>query len=189
MNLTDEDILDAMRQIPGYLDISTADFRDIYRLASRHAVARLFAGINAASLMRSGIGSLDPDMSLARAAQVIADSGYKGLPVVDAGGLVIGMLTETDFLRRLEAKTFLGLLSRMLEDEFTLAHGYHETPVSAAMTTPAVTIVGEAGVPEIIRAFERHSGRRMPVVGGDGRLLGMLFKKDFIAAYSLAGSQ
>lgn len=39
--LTDEDILDAMRHVPGYLDISTEDFRTIYHLAWRHAVARL----------------------------------------------------------------------------------------------------------------------------------------------------
>lgn len=39
--LTDEDILDAMQHIPGYLDISTEDFRVIYHLAWRHAVARM----------------------------------------------------------------------------------------------------------------------------------------------------
>lgn len=41
--LTDEDIIDAMQHIPGYLDISTEDFRTIYHLAWRHAVARLRA--------------------------------------------------------------------------------------------------------------------------------------------------
>lgn len=39
--LSDEDILEAMRQIPGYLDISPEDFRLIYHLAFRHALARL----------------------------------------------------------------------------------------------------------------------------------------------------
>lgn len=39
--LTDEDILDAMEHIPGYLDISTEDFRIIYHLAWKHAVAHL----------------------------------------------------------------------------------------------------------------------------------------------------
>jgi CBS-domain-containing membrane protein len=39
--LTDEDILDAMQHIPGYIDISTEDFRIIYHLAWRHAVARM----------------------------------------------------------------------------------------------------------------------------------------------------
>ena len=41
--LSDEDFLDAMDHIPGYLDISTEDFRVIYHLAWRHAVARLKA--------------------------------------------------------------------------------------------------------------------------------------------------
>jgi hypothetical protein len=41
--LTDDDILDAMQHVPGYLDISTEDFRVIYHLAWRHAVARLRA--------------------------------------------------------------------------------------------------------------------------------------------------
>lgn len=43
LELTDEDILDAMQHVPGYLDISTEDFRVIYHLAWRHAVARLRA--------------------------------------------------------------------------------------------------------------------------------------------------
>jgi len=42
--LSDEDILDAMQHVPGYLDISTEDFRLIYHLAWRHAIARLRAG-------------------------------------------------------------------------------------------------------------------------------------------------
>jgi len=39
--LTDEDILDAMQHVPGYLDISTEDFRVIYHLAWHHAIERL----------------------------------------------------------------------------------------------------------------------------------------------------
>jgi hypothetical protein len=42
--LSDEDILDAMQHIPGYLDISTEDFRIIYHLAWQHAMERLQAG-------------------------------------------------------------------------------------------------------------------------------------------------
>ena len=41
--LSDAHILDAMQHVPGYLDISTEDFRIIYHLAWRHAVARLRA--------------------------------------------------------------------------------------------------------------------------------------------------
>jgi CBS-domain-containing membrane protein len=43
LELSDEDILDAMQHIPGYLDISTEDFRIIYHLALQHALERLQA--------------------------------------------------------------------------------------------------------------------------------------------------
>lgn len=43
LELSDDDILDALNQISGYIDISTEDFRAIYHLAWRHALARLKA--------------------------------------------------------------------------------------------------------------------------------------------------
>ncbi|BCB25970.1 hypothetical protein SKTS_08560 [Sulfurimicrobium lacus] len=185
LELTDADILDAMQHIPGYLDITTEDFRAIYHLAHHHAAGRLFGKIRAANLMRTGIEPLLPDMPLDQAARALVKSGYKALPVVDTTGRVTGMLTETDFLRRLKVDTFLELLLSMLDDTFELKHRCHETPVSEAMTAPAVTVAGDAGFSEIIRAFRQHDGRGIPVVDGDGRLLGMLLRKDFITAYHL----
>ena len=43
LELSDEDILDALAQVPGYIDISTEDFRVVYHLAWQHALARLTA--------------------------------------------------------------------------------------------------------------------------------------------------
>lgn len=107
LDLSDEDILDAMRHIPGYLDISTQDFRAIYHLAHAHAQERLFRQVRAGSLMRREIEPLRPNTPLDEAARILVEQKRKSLPVVDTDGYVIGMLTETDFLRRLEADTFL----------------------------------------------------------------------------------
>lgn len=41
LELSDADILDALAHVPGYIDISTEDFRIVYHLAWRHAVERL----------------------------------------------------------------------------------------------------------------------------------------------------
>ncbi len=41
LELSDEDILDALAHVPGYIDISTEDFRTVYHLAWRHALQRL----------------------------------------------------------------------------------------------------------------------------------------------------
>jgi CBS-domain-containing membrane protein len=188
LELSDEDILDAMKHIPGYLDISTEDFRAVYHLAHHHAVERLFGRIRARHLMRAGIPSLPPEMMLDEAARTLVRSGCKSLPVVDGHGEVIGMLTETDFLRRLQADSFLELFLRLIEDSCEITHRCHETPVSAAMTAPAVTVVADAGFREIMAAFRRHPGRSVPVLDEQGRLCGLLLRKDFLAAFSLAES-
>jgi CBS domain-containing membrane protein len=185
VELSDEDILDAMRHIPGYLDISTADFRAIYHLAHRHSLDRLFRHVRASRLMRTGIAPLHPDTRLDEAARSLAEQRRKSLPVVDADGRVIGMLTETDFLRRLKAETLLELLLRLVADQGTFTHRCHETPVSEAMTAPAVTVGEGAGFREIVGAFHTHEGRSMPVVDGQGRLRGLLLRKDFVKAYHL----
>ncbi len=182
VELSDEDILDAMRHIPGYLDISTGDFREIYHLAHRHATERLLSGLRADSLMRPVPAPLAPGMMLGEAARALVASGFKALPVVDAGGRVVGMLTETDFLRRMQAGTFLELLLRMIDDSCEVSHRCHETPVHEAMTAPAITVRPEAGFREMMEAFRGHAGRSMPVADADGRLRGLLFRKDFLEA-------
>lgn len=183
MELVDEDILDAMKHIPGYLDISTEDFRIIYHLAHRHAVERLFDNFRAGNLMRSGIEPLRPDMYLDEAALAIVRSGLKSLPVVDGSGRVIGMLTETDFLRRLKVDTFLELLLAMLEESFKFQHRCHETQVREAMTAHAITVTPDSGFGEVASAFHQHAGRSTPIVDSEGRLLGVLLRKDFVAAF------
>lgn len=189
IDLNDEDIIDAMRHISGYLDISTEDFRDIYHLAHRHALERIFASFKARALIRNGIEPLRPDMYLDEAAKVIIRSGLKGLPVVDEHGGVIGMLTETDYLRHLHADTFLELLLGMLDEGFELKHRCQVTRVGEAMTSPAVTVGLDAGFQEVVGAFHRHDGRSTPVVDSDGHLLGMLLRKDFFSSFNLEGTK
>lgn len=182
IELTDEDILDSMQHVQGYLDISTEDFRVIYHLAHRHAVGRLFSGVIAGILMRTGMEPLRPDLPLDQAARRIVESGHKGLPVVDDNGKVIGMLTETDYLRRLKTETILELLLRIFDESPERLHFIHEIAVSAAMTAPAITVSRDAGFAAIIKGFQGHEGRSMPVVDDQGRLCGLLLRKDFIVA-------
>ena len=181
LELSDDDILDAMRRIPGYIDITTSDFREIYRLAHTHALDRLFDGIRAGSLMRIGTRPLRPDMRMDEAARTLVEQDMKSLPVVDVAGAVIGVLTESDFLRRLHATSFLDLLLRLFEEPGSFGHRCHETPVADAMTAPAVTVTEDATFRQILAAFRAHPGRSMPVTDAGGRLRGILLRKDFIA--------
>lgn len=185
IELSDEDIQDAMRHLEGYVDVFADDFRVIYHFAHRHALQRITASVNAQSLMRKDIARLSPDMMLDTAARVIAASPYKGLPVIDDRGAVLGMLTETDFLKHLQVNTFLELLLNMFDDSYALAHRCHETAVREAMTMPAVCVKGDADFRTIFRAFHQHKGRSLPVIDTNGHLQGLLLRKDFLGAAHL----
>ena len=187
IELTDTDILDAMREIPGYLDITTADFRAIYHLAHRHALDRLLRGITVSRLMRTEVHPLVPDIRLADAIPLFVQQGLKTLPVVDPANRVLGILTETDILRALGAANFLALLMRLMAEPGPLGTEPQERLAGELMTAPAVTVPLEAGIRQVLAAFAAHPGRGMPVVREDGRLAGLLLRKDFIRACSLEG--
>lgn len=186
LDLADEDILDTMSHIPGYIDISTGDFRAVYRLARANALQRLFRYVRAGSLMRTGITPLHPDALLDEAARILAEQGRHSLPVIDKGGTVVGVLTETDFLLHFKAETFLELFLRLVSDMGDFSHRFHETSVSKAMTAPVVTVTEDAGFRAIVSAFHAHEGRSMPVVDAQGKLLqGLLLRRDFVKAFHL----
>ncbi|NEX20707.1 CBS domain-containing protein [Thiorhodococcus mannitoliphagus] len=181
-NLTDDDILEAMREIPGYLDITTSDFRALYHLAHRHAVDRLFSDITAGRLMRREVRPLTPDTPLAEAIPSFVRQDLKSLPVVDGQRRVLGILTETDVLRGLGAETFLALLARVIADAKCIKSEQHHRPVCELMTAPVVSVPLDAGMRELLAAFSRHAGRAMPVLTNDGRLAGLLPRKVFLNA-------
>jgi CBS-domain-containing membrane protein len=183
LELTDEDVLDAMRQIQGYLDISTDDFRAVYRLAHARALQRLFALIRADRLMLGEIEPLRPAMHLDAAAGMLMRRGLKSLPVVDDDGGVAGILTETDFLRCLGVGSWLELISRLGDTDSGIGRRCRERSVAEIMTAPAVTVPFDAGAETIMSAFKRHPGRSMPVTDAHGRLCGLLLRKDFLHAY------
>jgi CBS-domain-containing membrane protein len=180
--LTDADILDAMSRLPGYLDITTEDFRALYRLAYEHAIERLVGSLRARDLMQPVKDGIGPELTLRRAAELMVARRWKSAPVVDASGVVVGVLSETDILGRLGARTFLELITRVPGRRGDLDRLLDQTLVGDVMTVPAVTVGADAGSATILGAFQSHQGRRMPVVDAQGRLQGVLARKDFLEA-------
>lgn len=185
ITLSDADILQAMHDIPGYLDITTADFRTLYRLAHRHALERLWGRLNAGQLLRRDIAPLAPATPLIEAVTTFTRQGLRTLPVIDPDDQVIGVFTETDVLRALGAKRPLDLLAHLIERSAPVEPRMLETQVGTLMTHPAVCVPITAGIHEILAAFTRHPGRSMPVLAPDGRLAGLLRRKDVLRALNL----
>jgi CBS domain-containing membrane protein len=186
--LTEEDVAEAMREIPGYLDISPQDFRELYRASATHALARLAGDPVARSLMRTGGPALAPHQYLPEAVALMVEHGVKSAAVVDETSKVVGILTETDVLRQLQASSALALLVKLSAEPEAIRRCCSGVRVDRVMTSPAQTLGADANLPAMTEAFRRHGGRSMPVVDASGRLLGMLARKDLIHSFGAAGA-
>lgn len=187
IDLSDDDIRAAMAEIPGYLDISMGDFRELYQHAFRHALERLSGRTTAGQMMLPATWTVRGEMFLDRVVEGMAARVLKGLPVVDDAQRVVGVLTETDLLRHFGVKTFTQFLDRYLADPDVLEHALHETTVAEIMTAPAITVEVDARFSRIVERFHVRAANRLPVVDHDGVLVGVLSRKDFIHAFHLEG--
>ncbi|MBP7983842.1 MAG: CBS domain-containing protein [Chromatiaceae bacterium] len=186
-DLAELDVMDAMRDIQGYLDISPGDFQELYHASASHALTRMAGNPMARALMRAEGPALVPEQPLSVAVAQLAAAGVKSAAVVDPQDRVIGLLSETDVLRHMGVDSILALLVRLGGEPEALKRCCAGVRVSDVMTSPALTLPADATLPAMARAFARHGGRGMPVVDGTGRLLGMLARKDLIHAYGAAG--
>ena len=57
--------------------------------------------VDVSEVMHSPVVTITPDQPLADAAKQMIDHRFGGLPVLDASGQLVGILTETDLLRAL----------------------------------------------------------------------------------------
>ncbi len=124
MEISDKDIHEAMKDIPGYLDITTGDFKELYRLTYRHALKRIADSIKARDIMTSDVVSVKRDAPLTEVARLMAEQRVSGVPVIEHDRKVVGVVSEKDFLSRMGAsntKTFMGIVSECLEGKGCVA--------------------------------------------------------------------
>jgi CBS domain-containing membrane protein len=185
MEIKDEDILEAMRAIPGYLDITPGDFKEIYRLAFQHALERLSRDVTAAEIMTTDVVAVNPDTPVSEVAAAMGRRGVSGVPVVDAENQVVGVISEKDFLTRMgvqDAKNFMSLVANCLMTKNCMALPMECALAGDLMHSPAVTVAPDTPVREIAMLLTQKSINRLAVTDPAGRLLGLVSRGDIVKA-------
>ena len=183
VDITDDDVYDAMKEIPGYLDITPGDFKEVYRQAYRRAVERLKRSIKARDVMTREVVFVDINTPMKDVAQTLGSHGISGLPVVDLEGKVVGVISEKDFLRYLGAKdkmTFMAFLAERLKEPWCVDESIGERSAGEMMTSPAVTIDENKPIIEIASLFKEKKINRAPVISQKGELVGLVSRADII---------
>ena len=132
--------------------------------------------MRAADVMTPDPVCISPDASIADAIRLLLERKFSGLPVVDARGSLVGIVTEGDLLRRTETGTQRKRPSwiEFLMGPGRLATEYVQTTgrkVNDVMTPEVRTVTEDAPLDEIVHLMERHQIKRVLVVR-DSKLVG-----------------
>jgi CBS domain-containing protein len=103
-------------------------------------------------------------------------------PVLDDADRVIGLVSEADLLYK---QADPDLPAGQIRLEWRLGEETKASAVTAdqLMTAPAVTIHAGAAVVDAARLMRDRRIRRLPVVGQDGRLVGIVSRTDVLSVY------
>lgn len=142
--------------------------------------------MNAAEIMTRDVISVAPETPVREIAAMMLERRISGVPVVDAGGRVLGIVSEGDLIRRPELETDrarTGWLGLFLSEEdrardFVKSHGRVAREV---MTKPATCVGPETPLDEVVRLMERLRVKRLPVVK-KGKLAGLVTRTDLLRA-------
>lgn len=135
-------------------------------------------------LMTTDPVTTTPDAPLKEAARLMVRHKVSGLPVVD-DGKVVGIVTEGDFLRQEASRDQpyrFSLLDALFGDE-PAGPPAAET-VGEVMTVQVLTVAPEASLSEAARIMTSRRVKRLPVVGADGALLGVISRADVVNAFT-----
>ena len=144
--------------------------------------------MKASEIMARNVITIGADASVNEAVRLMLQNKISGIPVVNATGELVGIVTEGDFLRRAETGTetqrprWLQVLmgTGKLADEYVRSHG---RKVSAIMTGEVVTIGEDATLAEIVKTMEKWRIKRVPVVR-DRKVVGLVSRSDLMRAFA-----
>jgi CBS domain-containing protein len=105
-----------------------------------------------------------PESSLQAAAKLMVDHDCGEIPVVDAAGKPIGVITDRDICCRAVAEGSNPLTMN----------------VGECMSSPCITVTESQTLSDCLDVLERHQIRRAPVVDESGRCIAIVSQADVV---------
>lgn len=183
--ISDDDIYAAMKEIPGYLDITAGDFKELYAHSYRHALDRLVNSVRAEDIMTREVVTVDQTTPLHEVAGRMAEAGVSGVPVLDHAGRPTGIISERNFLRNMGADraSFMAIVAACLLGKGCAALAIRKGVAADIMSSPVISITPDATLAAAAAALSRNKINRLPVLDGNDKLVGILTRNDLVRAH------
>ncbi|MBO0737581.1 MAG: CBS domain-containing protein [Alphaproteobacteria bacterium] len=145
--------------------------------------------MRAVDVMTTDVITVDPDTTVQALAALLAERGISGTPVVEAGGRLVGIVSEGDLLHRAEIGTarrhrerrrswWLDHYASDLAREYIKSHG---RTVKDIMTRDVVSVTEDIDLGEVAALLEAKRIKRVPVVR-DGKVIGIISRANLVRA-------
>lgn len=137
-------------------------------------------------VMTTDVATVTPGASLKAVARILVERGISGVPVVDAEGDVLGIVSEADLLakERAEPPTRGGPLAWLVDPiEVIERRKLGARLAGEVMTSPAVTIAPYRNLATAAGIMLDNRVNRLPVVS-DGKLVGIVTRADLVRAFA-----
>ena len=121
----------------------------------------------------------DPVSSVAR---LMLEAGINGVPLLDAAGVPVGMVSDGDLMGRRgdhRREWWLEILAQAASPDAGFSRESLDRPVHEVMTSPLITVAHTAPVQLIAEALQAHRVKRLPVLN-EGRLIGVVSRADLL---------
>jgi CBS domain-containing protein len=144
------------------------------------------APTRAHQIMTRPVITVTPETTIVEAANTMHRKHISGLPVVDAAGKLVGIVSEGDFIRRSEIGTqrkhgrWLKLILGPGKSATDFVHE-HGRKVAETMTKEPLTIIEDTTLEEIVQLMENNNVRRLLVTRGD-RIVGLVSRANLLQA-------
>ena len=138
-------------------------------------------------VMTSPAISIEPATPIRDVALLLVEHSISGLPVVGAGGSVIGVISEGDLLVKeggpgaIHHRPLARLFGESRETQEALARVEARTAADA-MSSPAITIDAAAPLQAAAALMVERRVKRLPVTDG-GALVGIVTRADLVRAF------
>ena len=140
--------------------------------------------MRAKDVMTSPVATVGLDATVQEIAKLLVERRVSGVPVLDAGERIVGIVSEGDLMRRVEhadehhRSWWLRLFSDATTDaaEYVKTHGRRAADV---MSREVVTVEEDTPLHEIAVLLEERRIKRVPVVR-DGRLQGIVSRANLL---------
>ncbi|WP_181704956.1 HPP family protein [Chthonobacter rhizosphaerae] len=166
------------------LDVDRSDLSALFLEAEMEAHGRRHQAITCRHIMSKDVATVAPDALLRDAWALLRRHRIKALPVVAPDRTLVGILTQTDFMRCSDWDPRHGLRTGLRRLAQTVVRLERDpiTRVREIMTADVTTATPDTPVARLVPAMADRGLHHVPVVDADGRIAGIVTQSDLVAA-------